>query len=770
MKIGHGLAQYLDSFISKFGGAQWKESKGQAPRLNEQTSEILFTDGPSLRPDSDSLVLRSADYVPGRRIARQIASGRAYFERYNFSMEARQPSFTRVSHAVHDLAARSPKLKLDSVAPEVSIIIPVYGQVHFVLNCLDSLFMHESRFSAEIIVIDDATPEKLRTEELKAVPWIRYIRRNRNGGFIETCNAAASSARGTFVLFLNSDIRVAEGWLDELIGTFAIVPKAGLVGSKLYNENGTLQDAGGIFWRDGSAWNYGRSDDGDHPKYCFARQVDYCSGASIALPKAAWEEMKGFDDLFKPAYCEDADLAFRLRKAGYEVWIQPLSCALHYEGRTHGRTTDSGIKAYQTINMKKFYDRWKDVLLCHRPDGEEPDQEANRCAVKRLLVLDAESPMPNRDCGSIFVVHMLAAMKALGYQITFAPHFTYFFDGQYTEDLQRIGIECLYGPFFGGIDDILESRNDFDVVLVYRHYVLRPVYETIRQEMPLARIVFSNVDLHYLREAREAELFNSQRARNAAMITKASEFEALCRADCSIVHTEDEAKIILQQTALENLVELPYVAEAYPSLVGRDDRFDLMFLGGFRHAPNVDAMLYFRENVWPNLLQSLPARARLLIVGASPPPEIQRLACERIVVTGFVEDLTPWFDAARVFVAPLRFGAGIKGKVIESLRHGTPSVITPVAAEGIGISSGVDALIADIDEDFVDAVLRLYEDPLLWEGMQSAGYELVRKRFSQDKFVELCEKVLRTADTVWTRRHENALKQRLVSLGSGHSI
>ncbi|MBV6601925.1 glycosyltransferase, partial [Acinetobacter baumannii] len=157
-----------------------------------------------------------------------------------------------------------------------------------------------------------------------------YERRAENGGFLECCNSTVQLARGEVIVLLNSDTRVVDGWLDELVEAFELFPKAGMVGSKLFNDDGPLPEAGGIFWRDGSAHNYGRGDDPNRPQYCFARQADFISGASIAIRKSVWDALGGFDPVYKPAYCEDADLAFRLRRAGYETWFVPTSRVIHY--------------------------------------------------------------------------------------------------------------------------------------------------------------------------------------------------------------------------------------------------------------------------------------------------------------------------------------------------------------------------------------------------------------------------------------------------------
>ena len=474
--------------------------------------------------------------------------------------------------------------------------------------------------------------------------------------------------------------------------------------------------------------------------------------------------MGGFDIAYRPAYCEDADLAFRLREAGYEVWLQPLSRVLHYEGKTHGRDLEKGVKAHQTVNMRRFAKRWKAVLAAHRPNGQSPDQEANRAARDRILVLDATTPAPDQDSGSFITFRMLMALRKLGYQITFVPQHNYAYNATYTTPLQRLGIECLYFPYFRNITDVLDFRSDFDIVLGYRFNVLDKVYDEIRRRIPAARIIFHNVDLHYLREEREAALEGSRSKKIAAAITKAAELELIAKVDCTIVHTPVEATIIKKELPIDNIVVFPYIADIYRTQIAFEDRYDILFLGGFGHPPNIDAVKHFLRSIWPSLLERLPEQARFVIVGASPPESVKALAGSRVVVTGYAEDLQPHFDAARVFVAPIRYGAGIKGKVIQSLCYGTPSVVTSIAAEGIGLASGRETIIADEDEEFIKQILHLYSDRVLWHRLQAAGYEFVEQNFSWKRCFDLCTNVFDTADATWLGRHERMLRSRLKEL------
>ena len=703
--------------------------------------------------------------LPDDLVQLERLAGIAFFGRFGFKFETEGAS-RYIAEAIEDLAGRDVRLKIEPVRPDVSILIPVYGQMHFVLGCLNSLAEHGSRFSAEIIVMDDASPDSSETWRLEAIPWIRYHRRPQNGGFGETCNEGAKLARGRYLVLLNSDVRVAEDWLDELIGSFELFPKAGLVGSKLLNGDGSLQEAGGIFWQDGSAWNYGRDQDSNQPRYSFARQVDYASGAAIALPIQIWRELDGFDPAYRPAYCEDADLAFRLRERGHEVWYQPMARVIHYEGKTHGGDVTKGGKVHQVANMKRLYERWHGAFAAARPNGQEPDKEANRPIKARMLVFDANTLTPDQDCGSFVTEKMIRAFQALGYQITFVPQANYLYDPIYTARLQRFGIEALYSPYFRTISDVLEYRDDFDVVVVYRYNVAEQIYDWLRERLPKARIIFNNVDLHYLRERRHAELLGSRAGKIAAAVTQATELELIAKADCSIVHTSAELDIIQEQlpAPASSILVFPYVTDVRRSQTPFEARRDIMFLGGFAHSPNVDGVRYFVSDIWPKLAAGLPADARLLIVGSAPTQPVLELANDRILVTGYVPELKPYFDRARVFVVPLRYGAGIKGKLVESLAHGVPSIATSIAVEGMGIMDGRDCIVADEADDFGRNVLKVYNDPDLWRGLQQAGYAFVEESYSWARCLELCTQALDMADMTWLRRQEARGRQRLEAI------
>ncbi len=335
-----------------------------------------------------------------------------------------------------------------SINPKVSIIIPVYNEFHYTYCCLKSILKNSGDVSYEIIIANDCSTD-LTKDIKKIVENINVVTTKENVRFLLNCNNAAKHAKGKYILFLNNDTQVQNNWLRPLIELIESDDKIGMVGSKLIYPDGMLQEAGGILWKDGSAWNYGNRKNPSDPEYNYVKEADYISGAAIMIRKKLWNKIGGFDQDFAPAYYEDTDLAFEVRKHGYKVMYQPLSMVVHFEGVSNGTDIENGQKQYQQVNCQKFYDKWKNVLESeHEPNGINVFLAKDRSIHKKhILVVDHYVPHHDQDAGGKCTYMYLKLFVKMGFQVTFIGD-NFYKHEPYTTELNQMGIEVLYGNYY----------------------------------------------------------------------------------------------------------------------------------------------------------------------------------------------------------------------------------------------------------------------------------------------------------------------------------
>lgn len=619
--------------------------------------------------------------------------------------------------------------------PDVSIIIPVYNQLTFTLACIRSVLEWPSRYSYEIIVGDDCSTDGTGELFAAGVGSVRHVRGETNRGFIGNCNAAAAESRGRYLVFLNNDTVVLPGWLDEMIGTLESDSSIGLAGAKLLYPDGTLQECGGILWRNGSAWNFGRHDDPRKPEYGYLRDVDYVSGASIAVPRALWRKLGGFDTHYDIAYGEDSDLALKIRyRENKRVVVQPLSQLVHFEGISSGTDETAGVKAYQVGNARKLTERWQAELQGHRPNGERPELEKERPVGKRVLVIDHCTPTPDQDAGSLTCFEIMRAFQANGYKVTFIPETNFLWLPKESRDLQRIGIEAVYTPHFKTVKQYLKTYGPlFDDVVIFRNGAASRNMAHVRRLAPQAKLIFHTSDLHFLREKRRAELSDGgRRAHAVAKKSRKRELDIIAAADLTIVHSTYEREILADLVPSAEVFVFPWILDTYGRRKPFDARSGVIFLGGYGHPPNVDAVQYFVAEIWPAVRRELPD-ITFYAAGANPPEALRALdGRDGVVVTGFIPDLGDYFDVARLSVAPIRYGAGIKGKIAVSLSYGVPCIATACAAEGMELTDGENVVIADSPAEMAREIVALYHDEARWAALSDAGLKFVDDTYARD--------------------------------------
>ncbi|KAG9611650.1 hypothetical protein KCV01_g2389, partial [Aureobasidium melanogenum] len=274
-----------------------------------------------------------------------------------------------------------------------------------------------------------------------------------------------------------------------------------------------------------------------------------------------------------------------------------------------------------------------------------------------------------------------------------------------------------------------------DVVMLCRLPVADQYVEPVRRHAPKARVVFDTVDLHFVREHRAAEVTGNAALRRQAMRSRRRELAMVNACDVTLVVSDDERQVLARETPAAHVEVVSNIHDVHGRGRGIDGRAGLLFVGGFGHPPNGDAVRWFIAHVLPLVRERDPSIV-IHVVGDINDDARRSIEGDGVVVHGRVPDLLPLLEASRLSVAPLRFGAGVKGKVNQAMSHGLPVVMTTIAAEGMHLIDGVDALIADTPDGMADAIMRLYHDEDLWMTLSDAGMDNIRRHFSTGKAAE----------------------------------
>lgn len=622
--------------------------------------------------------------------------------------------------------------------PKVSIIILNYNKGGYTFNCLSSVLRNTEPGTYEVILVDNGSTEDESKQILKRLENIKILTPNENLGFIRGNNYASKNAAGEYLLFLNNDTIVLKGWLDTLLRTFDRYPNVGAVGSKFVYPNGTLQEAGSMIWNDGSARGYGRNaENPNSPEYHFVREVDFCSGASLIIRKDLFIEVGGLNEYYVPAYFEDVDLCFSVRRKGYKVMYNPFSVVVHYEGVTSTRDVHNptGVKRFELENRPKFVSLWKDEL-----EKRIPALDANVIYARDLkkgpaiLIVDGWVPEPDKSSGDNRSYSITKIFSQLGCRVTL--YLANFRESKYADDLRELGVEVIPSSYIT-IDQLLNNRLGFYSFAVINTNRLsltnsKHFFYQLKTNNPAIKVALHIDDLYgYCKIIKKATLNDGSDIQADDEVTKLLKDHSSDLLDSSefvFVISKREEAIVNDLAKSPKAVIIPEMREPIPQkdFNGFGNRNNILYVGGFSHTPNLASAKILIHEIFPKVKAKIPD-VKLYIVGNVPPPEFKELKDESIIVTGFVEDLSKFYGNAKVSACPIVAKGGVKGKIIEALNYCTPVVTSALGVEGTNLEDGQDILVASDSDEFANKIIELFKNEALWGKISRNG----RKYFEQ---------------------------------------
>jgi len=568
--------------------------------------------------------------------------------------------------------------------------------------------------------------------------------------------AALPVVAGADVVVFVDGAAPIDGWLAGLLAAFADDPHLGGAQPAVLAADGTLAHAGALVFADGTVAPYGAGARWpDAPPYACRRHVDAFGPACVAL-RGPWLARVAAEDLtVADPVARSAAVAFALRRLGVRTWFEPAARVVVPRSATSAPTagasdvlTERYARELREQPSPATGARHLDALA-HRPQGGfgpgevlAHDWLASRVAArhaKRVWMIDPATLTFDRDTGHLRAYRIVEELRAQGHHVLYVADHAEGRD-EYVPALSRLGVmswgadprlvlghplgEELAGVFRPPVGE-LALRHPADLVWLSFHYLVPRYLPDLRAFLPDTPVVLDTVDVHHVREGREAEVLGRDDLRRQARRTRRQELAACRAVDAVVCVTEDDADVVRRAAPGVDVHLVSVVHDLEDPGPDFDARQGLFFVASFVPTPNGDAMRWYRDEIRPRLDARCDAagvaRIPLTIAGFDPRGEAAALAGPGIEVVGRIPEVLPYLHRARVSIAPLRWGAGVKGKVCEAMAAGLPVVGTSVAFEGLDVVHGEHSLVADDADAFAEAVFRLHEDRALWARVRAAA-------------------------------------------------
>jgi GT2 family glycosyltransferase len=628
--------------------------------------------------------------------------------------------------------------------PVLSVIMIAFNKFELTMRALASLRQNFAG-TIELIVVDNASSDDTRRLE-RFVRGAKLLRMARNLGFLLAANEALAQVSAPVVLYLNNDVELWFGAVARALHRLESAADIGAVGGKIIRTHGKLQEAGSVIWNEGTAVGYMRDASPCAPEANFVRDVDFCSAVFLACRTPLVRALGGFDEDFAPAYYEDADLCVRMIGAGYRVVYDPAVVVTHLEFGS--ASTAEASMALMRRGRRIFKAKHEQFLAAqHAPEAR--NLVAARDRSKKPRVLFIEDTVPLRRLGSGFVRSndVVQAIVAAGYAVDVLP-----MNGAPYDVMSLYGelpetVEILADRDFAALPALLRERQGvYDVIWVARTHNFARVLPVLREmllDLSRIKLILDTEAVTSPREALRARL------EGVAFDVKAALAEecAIARQANAVLAVNAAEAALLRKGKVKDVSVLGTARAAAPTPAGFGPRSGLLFVGAIhqRGSPNHDALAFYAEEILPAYARAFGEPPVLHVVGhVAAGIDLSPFAQHKYMrLHGEMDDVTPLYDAARIFLAPSRFAAGTPYKIYEAASYGLPCVATSLLAGQLGWGEA-ELLTAPADDPagLARAIARLYRDEALWLNLRVAALGRIEREHRMADFAAAVAKLL----------------------------
>ena len=747
MRITLRTSKSADGNLSLYQAAQHfnalVKANGLFPAIRTTLStarQLFFRDGGGLSFRGGQLESNDAPVIRGipRRwslTTRHLIGVNNYYQENGFPIDHLAPMVTRLRELIE-------KSGNNPASARVTIVIPAFNSFYEVATCIESIYSCTSKTDFKITIADDASPD-VSYSALGLLNGITLLRSGTNSGYILNVNAATSKINTEYLLTLNQDVVVCPGWLDELVREADENPKVGIVGPRILDQQFTILEAGGIIFEQAHAAHRGRGSTPEDHRYNFSCDVDYVSGCAMLVRTSLWHQLGGLDTQYAPAYYDDVDICLRARKNGWLVRYAPLSCIVHFEGTSMGvnEHDSSSLKHFQVTNREKIAQNHPE-LNGHTSIEDAPRVDSH-CPSRTKVVCVFESvPFADRDGGAVDFVLFVDYLLDLGHTVN-----ALFLRGVAPEDTANWrgrGIQCVQLESDHGLD-LLESAHlivSFGTMvgirlakedLAHKQWI-HHTSDCATRRLEAMNVLFKNQkDV-----SPEASRWFLGLPRDVPQMWQI-EKPILELPSTTLFVTPHDLEYAEQNGATGNFVHFPILKGGPDSNSVPEPLQELTvgFVGSFLHSPNPDAVEYFLRDMWENIYQSVPG-SRFLIWGSNINDKqiAQWSKIPGVEVRGWFATWDEVVAQTRVLVSPLRFGAGMKHKVVSTYIYGRPVVGTCTSFEGFDIQHLGQNVMTDDPQLMTNSLIEILQSDSAWTDALRAGLLGMGDEFARSREIE----------------------------------